>query len=296
MPVVNLAPFVRQQFFSAIGAPLNGGQVFTFQAGTSTPLVTYTDATGATPNSNPVILDASGVASIWLIQNTAYDFVIEDSGGGTIETIDDVVAPFTGNPPFTPQAQAFTLGGTFTVPSTVTGAKITALGGGGAGGGSSATNNGSGGGSGAVAILWATGLNPGDTYTVSIGPGGNGVSAGTGNPGNATTVVGTGVNISAPGGNGGFSVAATSAGAAQTAAATGGTVNGAGGGSGLATAGVGGGGTSSLYGGGGGGAGAGGFAGNTATGFGSGGGGASSGANRAGGNGSGGLVIFEFIA
>ena len=46
--------------------PLAGGKVYSYQAGTLTPLTTYTDATLTVPNPNPVILDAYGKAQIWL--------------------------------------------------------------------------------------------------------------------------------------------------------------------------------------------------------------------------------------
>jgi hypothetical protein len=46
--------------------PLAGGKVYSYQAGTLTPLTTYTDATLTVPNTNPVILDEYGKAQIWL--------------------------------------------------------------------------------------------------------------------------------------------------------------------------------------------------------------------------------------
>jgi hypothetical protein len=44
--------------------PASGYKVYTYAAGTTTPLVTYSDVTGATPNANPVILDSNGEADI----------------------------------------------------------------------------------------------------------------------------------------------------------------------------------------------------------------------------------------
>jgi hypothetical protein len=55
----------KLQFFDANGNPLVGGKLYTYEAGTTTPLATYTDATGNTANSNPVILDSRGEASVW---------------------------------------------------------------------------------------------------------------------------------------------------------------------------------------------------------------------------------------
>lgn len=88
MPAI-LSPNFRQQFFDANGVPLAGGKVYSYAAGSSTPQMTYTDQSGATPNANPTILDASGVASIWL-GSANYKIVITDASDVTIETIDQV--------------------------------------------------------------------------------------------------------------------------------------------------------------------------------------------------------------
>ena len=61
------------------GNSLAFGKLFTYAAGTSTKLATYTDSTGVTPNTNPVILDSTGQASIWLTPNVAYKFVLSPS-------------------------------------------------------------------------------------------------------------------------------------------------------------------------------------------------------------------------
>jgi len=53
----------------ATGSPLVGGLVYTYAAGTSTALTTYTDSTLGTANSNPVVLDAYGNAKIWYDQS-----------------------------------------------------------------------------------------------------------------------------------------------------------------------------------------------------------------------------------
>jgi hypothetical protein len=84
-----LAPAFRQQFFDSNGLPLAGGFVYTYAAGTTTPLATYTDETGLTPNTNPVVLDSSGQAPIW-IGNSSYKFVLEDSLNNVIETVDNI--------------------------------------------------------------------------------------------------------------------------------------------------------------------------------------------------------------
>lgn len=83
-----LTPKPKMEFFDAVGDPLVGGKLYTYEAGTSTPLATYTDSTGATPNTNPVILDAKGQASVWL-GAFPYKFVLTDA--------DDVLLPDGGD-------------------------------------------------------------------------------------------------------------------------------------------------------------------------------------------------------
>ena len=65
-----------------------------FVAGTTTQLATYTNAAGTVQNTNPIVLDAAGGATIWLGQ-TAYKFVLKDASGGTIWTVDQVVSVTT---------------------------------------------------------------------------------------------------------------------------------------------------------------------------------------------------------
>jgi hypothetical protein len=96
-----------QQFFDNNGVPLSGGLIYTYQAGSSTPLTTYTTNAGTTPNSNPIILDAAGRTpnEIWLQTGYSYKFVLQTSAGVTLQTLDNlypilqtsaaVVNPFT---------------------------------------------------------------------------------------------------------------------------------------------------------------------------------------------------------
>lgn len=59
-PSVSLAPVPVQRFYDNNNIPLSGGQLFVYQAGTNTKAVTYTSASGATPNTNPIIMNARG--------------------------------------------------------------------------------------------------------------------------------------------------------------------------------------------------------------------------------------------
>lgn len=60
-----LTMLAKHRFYKNDGSLNSGGKVYTYVAGTSTPVDTYTDSTGTIPNTNPVILDSKGEASIW---------------------------------------------------------------------------------------------------------------------------------------------------------------------------------------------------------------------------------------
>ncbi|MFZ9959259.1 MAG: tail fiber domain-containing protein [Candidatus Limnocylindrus sp.] len=87
----NLAPPAKLQFFDNNGNPLVAGKLYTYAAGTSTPLATYTDASAGTPNTNPVILDSRGEANVWL-GTDPYKFVLKTSADVTIWTVDNVAS------------------------------------------------------------------------------------------------------------------------------------------------------------------------------------------------------------
>jgi hypothetical protein len=91
---VFLAPTfgVGYQGMTLNGALLSGGQITTYQAGTSTLQPTYTTSAGTIQNTNPIILDASGKppSEVWLTQGQAYKFVVMDSLSNVIATYDNV--------------------------------------------------------------------------------------------------------------------------------------------------------------------------------------------------------------
>ena len=81
----------KQQYFDAAGDPLAGGQLWTYAAGTSTPLATYSDSAGTVPNTNPVTLDARGEAVVYW-GAAPYKVILKDAGGATIWTVDNVAS------------------------------------------------------------------------------------------------------------------------------------------------------------------------------------------------------------
>lgn len=94
MPV-NLSPAggAASQFFGNDGVPLSGGFIFTYAAGSTTPLASYTTAQGNIQHSNPINLDAAGRVpggEIWLTAGLGYKFVLKDSTNNVIGTYDNL--------------------------------------------------------------------------------------------------------------------------------------------------------------------------------------------------------------
>jgi hypothetical protein len=84
---------VAAQFFTNTGAVLTGGKLYTYAAGTTTPLPSYTTSAGNVARTNPVVLDAAGRVpsggEIW-ITSAVYKFVLTDSNDVLIATYDNV--------------------------------------------------------------------------------------------------------------------------------------------------------------------------------------------------------------
>lgn len=91
MTTQTLSPVFKQQFFDNNGKPLFGGKLYSYAAGTTSPAATYTDSTGTTPNTNPIVLDYRGECNCWISPNFAYKFVLTDSFGTTIWSVDNVI-------------------------------------------------------------------------------------------------------------------------------------------------------------------------------------------------------------
>lgn len=80
------------QFFTDNGVPLSGGKIYTYVAGTTTPLATYTSRSGLIPNTNPIILDAAGRTpeQIWSTEGILYKYVLKTSDDTLIRTYDNI--------------------------------------------------------------------------------------------------------------------------------------------------------------------------------------------------------------
>jgi len=96
MTTVNFSSFAGAgaQFFDNNGIPLAGGFLYTYSAGTTTQIATYTSYLGTVANSNPIVLDASGRVpnEIWLITGSTYKFVLQNSAGSQIGSWDNIPA------------------------------------------------------------------------------------------------------------------------------------------------------------------------------------------------------------
>lgn len=102
---LTVMPTPYQTALDGNGNPINGGKVCTYAAGTTTPIATYTDVTGATQNLNPIIADPAGRFTAWLLPGTSYKFVYQDASG-TANTCDGVTFRTVDNVSAIPGASA----------------------------------------------------------------------------------------------------------------------------------------------------------------------------------------------
>lgn len=75
-------PTPEIQYLNADGTPMAGAKLCTYAAGSSTPLATYTSSTAGSSNTNPIILDPAGRASVW-VGPRLYKFVLRNGGTGS---------------------------------------------------------------------------------------------------------------------------------------------------------------------------------------------------------------------
>ena len=85
---VALLFYPKFRAFTATGTPLVGGKLYSYTTGTDTPKDTYSDSAGSVANTNPVVLDAAGEATVYL--NGQYKLVLKDADGVTKWTMDPV--------------------------------------------------------------------------------------------------------------------------------------------------------------------------------------------------------------
>lgn len=211
MTIATILPEARTVFLDTNNIPLVGGQVFMYVPNTTTPKTTWQDAAGATPNSNPIILDGQG--SCLLYGSGQYSQTLKDASGNLIWTglTQDLYSLIVTNGNFfkTLAKQIFTSSGTYTPTAGMVYCIAEVVGGGGGGAGAGTNNpfvcqSGSGG---AYARSVLSAATVGASQTITIGAGG----AGGNNSGSNASNGGTsslGSLIVCGGGNGGVSVTA----------------------------------------------------------------------------------------
>ncbi len=93
-----------QQFFNNNGIPNAGGLIYTYLAGSSTLLTTYTTVNGTIANTNPIVLDAYGrtPSEIWMQTGYSYKFVIQTAAAVTLQTLDNLYPILQTAPTATP--------------------------------------------------------------------------------------------------------------------------------------------------------------------------------------------------
>lgn len=90
--MANLSPAPKLQFFDSNGNLLVGGKLYSYAAGTTTPLATFADYNGVTANPNPIILDSRGEAGVWL-NNSLYKLKLTSATDVEIWTVDNIGGP-----------------------------------------------------------------------------------------------------------------------------------------------------------------------------------------------------------
>jgi len=93
MTTVNLSFLAGagSQFFDDSGVPLSGGLIYTYTAGGTTPLITYTSISGLIANSNPIVLDSAGrVNEVWIPEGVSYKMVVKNANNVTVGTFDNL--------------------------------------------------------------------------------------------------------------------------------------------------------------------------------------------------------------
>ena len=89
---LTVMPVPRQMFLNNSSTAAASGSLYTYVAGSTTDLATYSDIDGAVLNANPILLNSAGrpwngavEVNVYLLPQN-YDFVLKDSAGVTIWT------------------------------------------------------------------------------------------------------------------------------------------------------------------------------------------------------------------
>lgn len=101
MPTVNLSPQLYTHVDNPNGKPMAFARIYTYIAGSGGTLApTYTDSSGTSANTNPVVCDANGNADIWLDVSITYDVEIRypEPNDNVFKTVSNVRADSDSSP------------------------------------------------------------------------------------------------------------------------------------------------------------------------------------------------------
>lgn len=88
--MASLCPPIKIQQFTNTGALAVGYKLYTYDTGTTNAAATYTDSGAGASNTNPIILDARGEATVFLAPGHLYRFVLKTDADVTVWTQDGV--------------------------------------------------------------------------------------------------------------------------------------------------------------------------------------------------------------
>jgi microcystin-dependent protein len=102
------------QQFDSTGAPLNGGLLYFYAAGTTTPQSAYQDYSLTIPYPNPMVLDSAGRIPAFYLADGQIKVVLKDSAGVTQVSADNLLvvgaSAGTGTPPTVDATTVFSTG------------------------------------------------------------------------------------------------------------------------------------------------------------------------------------------
>lgn len=107
------------QFFDNNGNPLAGGKITTYLSNTTTPASTWQNEGLSVLNTNPIILNSRGEATIWLTPDIQYTFVLTDADNNLIQTVNDIYGGFQSVNGIDASVVSYTPAGTGAVATTV---------------------------------------------------------------------------------------------------------------------------------------------------------------------------------
>jgi microcystin-dependent protein len=84
---------IGNQFFDNNGDPLAGGRLYSYIAGTLTPLAIYQDEALTIPFTNPAILTAAGRIFAYMPDGIGYKFYMNNAADATVWTWDNIEVP-----------------------------------------------------------------------------------------------------------------------------------------------------------------------------------------------------------